>query len=228
MKTSKRRFSRQKHAHKQRKKGLSCHHAPPLYNHSSLSEEVWIHGCGTLRCGQAPSGALRCTQVLSETLCFNLDSTVLRATGTLHCFNGLQQPQRPSRPQAPKEPQRPQGWMLSFDSHPPIPQLFVKNLFLCTAHKIPMSESVETVALVAIVTFVLGIHCDYAHLAHQTHHHDDAHNRYKSPTITLYYEIRCKITFFRNGWCVWRLNGTSILSCKLIFTRLVCMEFTAK
>ena len=156
---------------------------------------------GTLRYGQAPSGALRCTQVLSETLCFNLDSTVLRATDTLHCFNGLQQPQRPSRPQAPKEPQRPQGWMLSFDSHPPIPQLFVKNLFLCTAHKIPMSESVETVALVAIVAFVLGIHCDHAHLAHlahQTHHHDDAHNRYKSPTITLYYEIRCKITFFRN------------------------------
>ena len=31
MKTSKKRFSRQKHAHKQRKKGLSCHHAPPLY-----------------------------------------------------------------------------------------------------------------------------------------------------------------------------------------------------
>ena len=29
MKTSKKRFSRQKHAHKQRKKGLSCHHAPP-------------------------------------------------------------------------------------------------------------------------------------------------------------------------------------------------------
>ena len=59
MKTSKKRFSRQKHAHKQRKKGLSCHHAPPLYNHSSLSEEVWIHECGTLRYGQAPSGAVR-------------------------------------------------------------------------------------------------------------------------------------------------------------------------
>ena len=29
MKTSKKRFSRQKHAHKQRKQGLSCHHAPP-------------------------------------------------------------------------------------------------------------------------------------------------------------------------------------------------------
>ena len=29
MKTSENRFSRQKHAHKQRKQGLSCHHAPP-------------------------------------------------------------------------------------------------------------------------------------------------------------------------------------------------------
>ena len=29
MKTSKKRFSRQKNAHKQRKQGLSCHHAPP-------------------------------------------------------------------------------------------------------------------------------------------------------------------------------------------------------
>ena len=199
MKTSKRRFSRQKHAHKQRKQGLSCHHAPPLYIWTlQLPQPARSGPVPRMRHAQVRSGTIRCTQVLSETLCFNLDSTVLRATDTLHCFNGLQQPQRPSRPQAPKEPQRPQGWMLSFDSHPPIPQLFVKNLFLCTAHKIPMSESVETVALVAIVAFVLGIHCDHAHLAHQTHHHDDAHNRYKSPTITLYYEIRCKITFFRN------------------------------
>ena len=177
---------------------MRCHCASGRSSHSSLSEAVWFHECGTLRYGQAPSGALRCTQVLSETLCFNLDSTVLRTTDTLHCFNGLQQPQRPHRPKEPEEPQRPQGWMLSFDSHPPIPQLFVKNLFLCTAHKTPMSESVETVALVALVAFVLGIHCNHAHLAHQTHHHDDAHNRYKSPTITLDYEIRCKITFFRN------------------------------
>ena len=121
MKTSKKRFSRQKHAHKQRKKGLSCHHAPPLYNHSSLSEEVWIHGCGTLRCGQTPSGALRHSLKRSASMLVQPSSTVSRATDTLHCFNGLQQPQRPSRPQAPKEPQRPQGWMLSFDSHPPIP-----------------------------------------------------------------------------------------------------------
>ena len=203
MKTSKRRFSRQKHAHKQRKQGLSCHHAPPPSSLSSLPKSDPV----TLRHAQAPSGALRyslkrSTSILvqpstsvSSTTTVAIATTASRATDTLHCFNGLQQPQRPSRPQAPKEPQRPQGWMLSFDSHPPIPQLFVKNLFLCTAHKIPMSESVETVALVA---FVLGIHCDHAHLAHQTHHHDDAHNRYKSPTITLYYEIRCKITFFRN------------------------------
>ena len=174
------------------------HHVPasPAYQKRSSSTNA-AHS-GTVRRAQAPSGTIRYAQVLSETLCFNIGPTVLRTTDTLHCFNSLQQPQRPSRPQAPKEPQRPQGWMLSFDSHPPIPQLFVKNLFLCTAYKIPMSESVETVALVAIVAFVLGIHCDYAHLAHQTHHHDDAHNRYKSPIITLYYEIRCKITFFRN------------------------------
>ena len=195
MKTSKRRFSRQKHAHKQRKQGLSCHHAPPRSSLSSLPKSGPVT---RMRHTQARSGTIRCTQVLSETLCFNVGPTVSRATDTLHCFNGLQQPQRPHRPKEPEEPQRPQGWMLSFDSHPPIPQLFVKNLFLCTAHKIPMSESVETVALVAIVAFVLGIHCDHAYLAHQTHHHDDAHNRYKSPTITLYYEIRCKITFFRN------------------------------
>ena len=46
-------------------------------------------------------------------------TTVSRTTDTLHCFNGLQQPQRPHRPKEPEEPQRPQGWMLSFDSHPP-------------------------------------------------------------------------------------------------------------
>ena len=133
MKTSKKRFSRQKHAHKQRKQGLSCHHAPPLYNHSSLSEEVWIHGCGTLRCGQAPSGAVRNAPKRSASILVQPSSSTMtvtiatRAKDTLHCFNGLQQPQRPSRPQAPEEPQRPQGWMLSFDSPPPIPQLSVKN-----------------------------------------------------------------------------------------------------
>ena len=96
-------------------------------SHSSLSEAVWFHECGAPRHAQVWSGIIRCTRVLSETFCFNLYSTVLRATDTLHCFNGLQQPQRPSRPQAPKEPQRPQGWMLSFDSHHPITQLSVKN-----------------------------------------------------------------------------------------------------
>ena len=186
---------------------MRCHCTSEHSSHSSLSKAIRFHECDTLRHAQAPSGALRyplkrSTSILvqpstsvSSTTTVSIATTASRATDTLHCFNGLQQPQRPSRPQAPKEPQRPQGWMPSFDSHPPIPQLFVKNLFLCTAHKIPMSESVETVALVA---FVLGIHCDHDHLAHQTHHHDDAHNRYKSPTITLYYEIRCKITFFRN------------------------------
>ena len=106
---------------------MRCHCASGRSSHSSLSEAVWFHECGTLRYGQAPSGALRGTQVLSETLCFNLDSTVLRATDPLDCFNGLQQPQRPRRPQAPEEPHQLQGWMLSFDSHHPITQLSVKN-----------------------------------------------------------------------------------------------------
>ena len=186
------------------------HHVPATPACQKRSGSTNAARSGTVRHHQVHSGTLRyplkrSTSILvqpstsvSSTTTVAIATTASRATDTLHCFNGLQQPQRPSRPQAPKEPQRPQGWMLSFDSHPPIPQLFVNNLFLCTAHKIPMSESVETVALVAIVAFVLGIHCDHAHLAHQTHHHDDAHNRYKSPTITLYYEIRCKITFFRN------------------------------
>ena len=34
----------------------------------SLPEAVRFHECGTLRYGQAPSGALRCTQVHSGTL----------------------------------------------------------------------------------------------------------------------------------------------------------------
>ena len=120
MKTSKKRFSRQKHAHKQRKKGLSCHHAPPLYIWTlQLPQPARSGPVPRMRHAQVRSGTIRCTQVLSETLCFNLDSTVLRATDTLHCFNGLQQPQRPHRPKEPEEPQRPQGWMFSFDSHPP-------------------------------------------------------------------------------------------------------------
>ena len=128
MKTSKKRFSRQKHAHKQRKKGLSCHHAPPLYIRTFQPLQS-ARSCPVprMRHAQVRSGTIRYAQVLSETLCFNTGPTVSGATDTLHCFNGLQQPQRPSRPQAPEEPQRPQGWMLSFDSHPPIPQLFVKN-----------------------------------------------------------------------------------------------------
>ncbi len=127
------------------------HHVPAS---PACQKAIRLHECDTLRRAQAPSGALRyplkrSTSILvqpstsvSSTTTVAIATTASRATDTLHCFNGLQQPQRPSRPQAPKEPQRPQGWMLSFDSHPPIPQLFVKNLFLCTAHKIPMSESV--------------------------------------------------------------------------------------
>ena len=93
----------------------------------SLPEAVRFYECGAPRHAQVWSGIIRCTRVLSETLCFNLYSTVLRATDPLDCFNGLQQPQRPRRPQAPEEPHQLQGWMLSFDSHHPITQLSVKN-----------------------------------------------------------------------------------------------------
>ena len=134
MKTSKKRFSRQKHAHKQRKKGLSCHHAPPLYIRTFQPLQS-ARSCPVprMRHAQVRSGTIRYSLKRSASMLVQPSSsamtatTVSRATDPLHCFNGLQQPQRPSRPQAPKEPQRPQGWMLSFDSHPPIPQLFVKN-----------------------------------------------------------------------------------------------------
>ena len=100
-------------------------------SHSSLSKEVRFHECGTLRYGQAPSGTLRYSlkrsasmlvqpsTSVSSTTTVAIATTVSRATDTLHCFNGLQQPQRPSRPKEPEEPQRPQGWMLSFNSPPP-------------------------------------------------------------------------------------------------------------
>ena len=103
------------------------HCASGRSSHSSLSEAVWFHECGAPRHAQVWSGIIRCTRVLSETLCFNLDSTVLRATDPLDCFNGLQQPQRSRRPQAPEEPQQLQCWTLSFDFRLPIPQLSVKN-----------------------------------------------------------------------------------------------------
>ena len=132
------------------------HHVPATPACQKRSGSTNAARSGTVRHHQVHSGTLRyplkrSTSILvqpstsvSSTTTVAIATTASRATDTLHCFNGLQQPQRPSRPQAPKEPQRPQGWMLSFDSHPPIPQLFVNNLFLCTAHKIPMSESVET------------------------------------------------------------------------------------
>ena len=81
MKTSENRFSRQKHAHKQREKGLSCHHASPLYIPDAPATPAYQKRssstkCGTLRYGQAPSGALRYAQVPSETLYFNIGPTV--------------------------------------------------------------------------------------------------------------------------------------------------------
>ena len=63
MKTSKKRFSRQKHAHKQRKKGLSCHHAPPLY--------IWtFHPLQPARSGPVPR--MRRAQVWSGTIRYAL------------------------------------------------------------------------------------------------------------------------------------------------------------
>ena len=125
MKASKKRFSRQKHAHKQRKQGLSCHHAPPLYIWTLLPLQPAKSGLVLrMRHDQALSGTLRYSlkrsasilvQPSSSAMTATIATTVLRATDTLHCFNGLQQPQ---------------GWMLSFDSHHPIPQLSLKNLFL--------------------------------------------------------------------------------------------------
>ena len=93
----------------------------------SLPEAVRFHECGTLRHAQAPSGALRyslkrSTSILaqpstsvSSATTVAIATTASRATDTLYCFNGLQQPQRP------------QGWMLSFDFRLPIPQLSEKN-----------------------------------------------------------------------------------------------------
>ena len=139
MQTSKKRFSRHKHAHKQRKKGLSCHHAQPLYIRTFQPLQPARSGpVPRMRHGQTPSGTLRYSLKRSASILVQPSSSAMtvttasRATYTLHCFNGLQQPKRPSRPHRPhrpKEPQRPQGWMLSFDSHHPIPQLSVNNLF---------------------------------------------------------------------------------------------------
>ena len=114
---------------------MRCHCTSEHSSHSSLSKAFQFHECGTLRYGQAPSGALRyslkrSTSILvqpstsvSSATTVAIATTDSRATDTLHCFNGLQQPQRPSRPQTPEEPQRPQGWMLSFNS-PPNPPTF--------------------------------------------------------------------------------------------------------
>ena len=63
MKTSKKRFSRQKHAHKQRKKVFHViMHRRCTSGRSSLSslpKAVRFHECGAPRHGQAPSGAVR-------------------------------------------------------------------------------------------------------------------------------------------------------------------------
>ena len=68
MKTSKKRFSRQKHAHKQRKKGLSCHHAPPLYIRTLQPLQPARSGpVPRMRRTQARSGTIRCGQERSKT-----------------------------------------------------------------------------------------------------------------------------------------------------------------
>ena len=126
MKTSENRFSRQKHAHKQREKGLSCHHALPLYfyapatpTYQKRSGSTNAAHSGTVRHHQVHSGTLRyslkrSTSILvqpstsvSSATTVAIATTASRATDTLYCFNGLQQSQRPSRPQTPEEPQRP-------------------------------------------------------------------------------------------------------------------------
>ena len=126
MKTSKKRFSRQKHAHKQREKGLSCHHAPPLY----------IRTFQPLQSARScPDSWMRDNQGRSGTL----QNALLQ-----YWYNRLQQPQRPSRPQAPEEPQRPQGWMLSFDSHHPIHKLSVKNQNFLALHVFSFSHGCQS------------------------------------------------------------------------------------
>ena len=114
MKTSKKRFSRQKHAHKQRKQGLSCHHAPPLYIWTLLPLQPAKSGLVLrMRHCQALSGTLRYSLKRSASILVQPSSSAMtatiasRATDTLPCFNGLQQPQRPSRPKEPEEPNGP-------------------------------------------------------------------------------------------------------------------------
>ena len=91
-----------------------------------------------MRHGQTPSGTLRYSLKRSASILVQPSSSAMtvttasRATYTLHCFNGLQQPKRPSRPHSPKEPQWLQGWMLSFDSRLPIHQLYEKSHFFST------------------------------------------------------------------------------------------------
>ena len=100
MKTSKKCFSRQKHAHKQRKKGLSCHHAPPLY--------IWTlqpaksGPVPRMRYAQVRSGTIRYAQVLSETLCFNVQPPQEPRTPSIAStvFNG---PVGPKSPKGPKD-----------------------------------------------------------------------------------------------------------------------------
>ena len=93
MKTSKKRFSRQKHAHKQRKKGLSCHHAPPLYIRTFQPLQS-ARSCPVprMRHAQVRSGTIRYAQVLSETLCFNVGPTVhkrLKRHNSRNCHKRL-------------------------------------------------------------------------------------------------------------------------------------------
>ena len=115
-----------------RKKGLSCHHALPLYFYAPATPAYQKRSgstnaahSGTLRHHQVHSGTLRYPLKRSASILVQPSTSV--SSATLYCFNGLQQPQRLSRPQAPEEPQRPQGWMPSFDFRLPIPQLSEKN-----------------------------------------------------------------------------------------------------
>ena len=136
MKTSKRRFSRQKHAHKQRKQGLSCHHTSPLYIQTFQPLQSARSGpVPRMRHTQARSGTIRCTQVLSETLCFNIGPTVhkrLKHHNSRNCHNRLKSHGQPSivstvfnspnGPVGPKRPKSPNGPKDGCSPSIPIPQ----------------------------------------------------------------------------------------------------------
>ena len=123
MKTSKRGLSRQKHAHKQRKQGLSCHHVPPscIRMLQPLQPILQSGLVSWMRDAQVRPGTLRHAQEPSETLCFNLDSTVHKSLNRHNRHKRHDCPKRPKSPNSPKT-----GCSLSILVSQ-FPQLSVKN-----------------------------------------------------------------------------------------------------